>query len=321
MEVSMDILSTPDTNIEVLVLEAQNGNVDSLNRLLPELYKQVYAVALRFLYNPHDAEDACQEIVIRIVKNLSSFKGDSQFRTWSYRVAFNTLISIKSQKKDEPRMDFDEFSEGIAYGQSEVDEEEKNQPDFQRLLEEIRIACTLATLQCLDDDSRLVFILGEILEMDHSEASDILNISHENYRKRLSRARQSVISFMSDNCGLVNEDNACRCHKQVNKCLAKGCVSRNQFLYSKNSDSPRQFPEVLRYIRSLSEAQRAAAIYRQLPSGDEGKQLGWLQDIIATERNISVSSGENKSAFDVEIPVKLSVAPVGSTHVDYTAIE
>lgn len=321
MEVSVDTLSPSDSNIEVLVLEAQSGNVDALNRLLPELYKQVYAVALRFLYNPHDAEDACQEIIIRIVKNLSSFKGDSQFRTWSYRVAFNTLISIKSQRKDETRMDFGEFSQGIAYGQSEVDDEEKNQPDFQRLLEEIRIACTLATLQCLDDDSRLVFILGEILEMDHSEASDILSISPENYRKRLSRARQSVISFMSDNCGLVNEANACRCHKQVNKCLAKGCVSRNQFLYSKNSDSPRQFPEVLRYIRSLSEAQRAAALYRQLPAGDEGKQLEWLQDIIAIERGSSVSIGSNKDAFGIEMPVKLPVPPVGKTNLDCTSIE
>lgn len=317
----MDILSTPDTNIEVLVLEAQNGNVDSLNRLLPELYKQVYAVALRFLYNPHDAEDACQEIIIRIVKNLSSFKGDSQFRTWSYRVAFNTLISIKSQKKDETRMDFDEFSEGIAYGQSEVDEEEKNQPDFQRLLEEIRIACTLATLQCLDDDSRLVFILGEILEMDHTEASDILSVSHENYRKRLSRARQSVISFMSDNCGLVNEANACRCHKQVNKCLAKGCVSRNQFLYSKNSDSPRQFPEVLRYIRSLSEAQRAAALYRQLPATDDGKQLEWLQDIIAIDRNAGAAMSSKQSGSNICAQEAIPITVVGKVAPTYTAAE
>jgi len=321
MEVFMDTLSTSDSNIEALVLEAQSGNVDALNSLLPELYKQVYSVALRFLYNPHDAEDACQEIIIRILKNLASFKGDSQFRTWTYRVACNTLISIKSQKKDETRMDFDEFSEGIAYGMSDVNDEDKNQPDFQRLLEEIRIACTLATLQCLDDDSRLVFILGEILEMDHSEASDILNISHENYRKRLSRARQSVISFMADNCGLVNEANACRCHKQVNKCLAKGCISRNQFLYSKNSDSPRQFPEVLSYIRSLSEAQRAAALYRQLPVADEGKKLDWLQDIIAIDRSTGMTMSRSKSALDSERPVEVPLTVVGKMALDYTATE
>lgn len=268
--------------LETIVHNAQNGDAESLNKLILEVHKQIYGIALRFLSTPHDAEDACQEIIIRIIKNLHTFKGESKFRTWAYRVACNTLISIKSQKRDEQVMSFDEFAENIHDGMNDHDVSEQDQPDYQRLLEEIRIACTLAMLQCLDDDARVTYIVGEIFEMDHSEGAQILNISQVNYRKRLSRARSSVIKFMSDNCGLMNEANRCRCRKQVGKCLSKGCISRDNFMYAKEGDTNRQFSEALQFIRTLDEAQRAASLYRQIPLVAEDTQyLEWVRTAVA----------------------------------------
>lgn len=268
--------------IEALVLDAQKGDMESLNKVLLEINKQIFGISLRFFSNPHDAEDACQEAIFRIIKNLGSFKGESQFRTWAYRVAVNTLITIKNQKKDDQVMNFEEFAEMVSDGMDDQDVREQEQPDYQRLLQEIRISCTLAMLQCLDDESRMTYIIGEIFEMDHSDGARILNINQDNYRKRLSRARTSVISFMSDTCGLVKEENRCRCSKQVSKCLSRECISRTSMLYSKDGENARQFPEALKFIRTLDEAQRAAALYRQIPSLTEDDQFSdWLRVAVA----------------------------------------
>jgi hypothetical protein len=137
----------------------------------------------------------------------------------------------------------------------------------------------------------MTYIVGEIFEMDHTEGAQILNISQDSYRKRLSRARSSVIKFMSDNCGLVNEKNRCRCSKQVGKCLSKGCISRDSLLYSKDGDSPRQFPNALQFIRTLDEAQRAAALYRQIPSLVEDEQyLVWLRTAVVNANQVQPSA-------------------------------
>lgn len=274
--------------LETLVREAQQGNTASLSRVLVEIRKQIYGISLRFFSTPHDAEDACQEISIRIIKNLHTFKGESQFKTWAYRVACNTLISIKSQMKDDLSMNFEDFADNITDGMNDHDVSEQDQPDYQRLLQEIRVACTLAMLQCLDDDSRLAYIVGEIFEMEHSEGAVILNISPDNYRKRLSRARTSVIKFMSDTCGLVNEQNRCRCSKQVGKCLTKGCINRSNLMYAKDDQNAYEFPQALRLIRTLDETQRAAALFRQLPELEEDEQyLEWLRGAVT-----SINQGE-----------------------------
>jgi DNA-directed RNA polymerase specialized sigma24 family protein len=72
------------------------------------------------------------------------------------------------------------------------------------LLEEVKIGCTLGMLTCLDRPHRLAYILGEILEIDGPAAAEILGISPAAFRKRLSRARTSVVEFTRKKCGLVD---------------------------------------------------------------------------------------------------------------------
>ena len=69
----------------------------------------------------------------------------------------------------------------------------------------------------------MAYILGDIFEMDHAEASDVLSISKSNFRKRLSRARQEVVRFTRQSCGLVSEQAACSCERKLT-----GAVSKNR---------------------------------------------------------------------------------------------
>ncbi|HNC43710.1 MAG TPA: RNA polymerase sigma factor, partial [Acidobacteriota bacterium] len=79
--------------INDLVLEAQNGSRTALESVVAYAQKYVYNLALRMLQHPMDAEDATQEILIKLITHLGQFRGESSFSTWMYRVALNVAIS------------------------------------------------------------------------------------------------------------------------------------------------------------------------------------------------------------------------------------
>jgi RNA polymerase sigma factor (sigma-70 family) len=76
-----------DGSLEQLAEKAAGGDSAALSRLVEEVQHPVYKLALRFLGHPEDAKDASQEILVRLVTNLGSFKGRSQFMTWAYTVS------------------------------------------------------------------------------------------------------------------------------------------------------------------------------------------------------------------------------------------
>jgi hypothetical protein len=97
-------------------------------------------------------------------------------------------------------------------------------PEDHVMLNELRIRCTMAMLLCLDRDHRAAYVLGEILEMDHSEATSILGVSPSNIRKRRSRARISVKDFTAASCGLASPSAAGSCRKRLPSAMALGRI-------------------------------------------------------------------------------------------------
>jgi RNA polymerase sigma factor (sigma-70 family) len=81
--------------IENLIKEAVNGNKTALEGVVASIQDNIYYLSLRMLANPDDAQDATQDILIRVITKLSSFRFDSKFNTWVYRVASNYLITEK----------------------------------------------------------------------------------------------------------------------------------------------------------------------------------------------------------------------------------
>jgi len=198
---------TPAGTVPILELEvarARAGDRTALELVVRAVQKDVYNLALRFLWHPQDAEDATQEILIRILTGLVGFRGESGFRTWVYRVACNTLLTLRKQRMEQQTLSLDEFGEDLARGLSDDPLSVEYDVDEKLMLEEVKIGCTLAMLQCLDRDQRLAYILGEIIELNHNEAAEVLETTPAAYRKRLSRARASIVSFMSSRCGLAN---------------------------------------------------------------------------------------------------------------------
>lgn len=151
-------LSTDD------IRQAVAGDASTLDRVLRSVLHDVYGLALRFLWHPSDAEDATQEIAIRVLTGLSGFDGRSAFRTWVYRIAYNTLSALARKRAEDTGLSFDGMSEDLQEGLIDAAREPPRLPFDAALIEEVKTGCTLAMLTCLDRDHRLAYIIGTILD-------------------------------------------------------------------------------------------------------------------------------------------------------------
>jgi RNA polymerase sigma factor (sigma-70 family) len=232
-------------DINKLISKAINGDKTALEGIVASIQDNLYYLSLRILANPDDAKDATQDILIKIITNLSSFRFESQFNTWVYRIASNYLISEKKIMNKDLGLTFDLFKIDLEQGLQEPNSLKDN-PDYQVMLNELRINCTMAMMLCLELPHRMAYILGDILEMEHNEASTILDISKDNFRKQLSRARAKVIQFTEKNCGLVNTCAKCSCDKKLATAIERmrvNPVSLN--LASKSNKSHKEIKEAL----------------------------------------------------------------------------
>jgi len=267
--------------LEHEVARAKAGDRAALESVILAAQKDVYNLAIRFLWHPQDAEDATQEILIRVLTGLGSFRGESSFRTWVYRVACNALLTLRKQRMEQQLLSFEQFAEDLAQGLSDAPSRVEDDASETLLLEEVKIGCTLAMLQCLDRDHRLAYILGEIMELDHIQAAEVLETTPSAFRKRLSRARARIISFMTARCGLINSANDCRCHRRVGTAVALKRVDPSHLLFATSQQQARRFPQVLATIRQIEESRRAAALYQSHPEArTSGDFVVWLKKLL-----------------------------------------
>jgi RNA polymerase sigma factor (sigma-70 family) len=256
--------------LETQVQRAQGGDRAALEAVVAAIQRDVYGLALRFLWHPQDAEDAAQEILIRVVTHLGSFRGESAFRTWVWRIAANTLLNLRRARMEQATVSFDAFGRDLEQGLSDAPLSVPAGVEEALLLEEVKIGCSLGMLLCLERPQRLAYILGEILELDHAEAAAVLEVRPAAFRQRLARARRAVSDFMLARCGLINPANPCRCRRRVNTAIALGRVNPQRLLHAGSLQRARAFPETLSEIRRLEETRRAVALYRSHPTPGEG---------------------------------------------------
>lgn len=224
--------------LNTLVRDAQEGSSAALEGVVKGVQDLVHHLAMRILVNPADAQDATQEILIIVVTQLSTFRGDSAFTTWVYKVATNYLLT--SKKVVNRKLSFEVFGADLEVGL--VPDEHSDLSDIV-MLNELRIFCTMAMLLCLDLNHRAAYVLGDILEFEHDEAAIALGITSANFRKRLSRARADVVAFTTQACGLANANAKCSCPRRLQAATAHGCVTPGKVLYS-TPDAP-TYDEVL----------------------------------------------------------------------------
>jgi RNA polymerase sigma factor (sigma-70 family) len=242
--------------LEPLARRAVAGDREALNDLVTAVQPRVYALALRMLWNRQDAEDATQDILVRVVTRLAQFDFRSRLTTWVYRVAVNHLLDVKKSPVERLRLTFESFADDLAQG---LEPQAPGAAERSVLVEEVKVGCTLAMLQCLDRPHRLAYIVGEILDTPGPEAANILQVSPDAFRKQLQRARAEVVAFTRAHCGLVSDAVACACHRRVNAARAAGRVHDSRLDFADRASS---FAEAKAAMSGLEEAQRVLALHR-----------------------------------------------------------
>lgn len=267
--------------LSTLVVAAKEGDRAALETVVRAIQRDLYNLAVRFLWHPQDAEDATQEILIRVITGLAGFEGKSSFRTWVYRIACNALLTQGKKRMEQAALSIEEFAATLADGLSEAPFINEHDVAEELLLEEVKIGCTHAMLLCLDRDQRFAYILGAILDLDHVEGAKVLEITPAAFRKRLSRANQRITTFMMTHCGLVKPDNPCQCKQRIGCAVERGYVRPTKLIFAPSLAQAKQFPELLRTIRRLEDSRRVAALYRSHPQWDPSNTfILWLTKLL-----------------------------------------
>jgi RNA polymerase sigma factor (sigma-70 family) len=218
-----------------LVAAAVGGDQRALEQLLRAVVDDVARLAQRMLWHPQDAEDATQEILVKVATRLSTFRGDARVTTWVYRIAVNHLMSTRRRRAEDPTLTFAAFGEDLkrdldaTYDSRGVDEE--------LLAQEVMVGCTQGMLLCLDREHRVAYVLGEVLGFSSDEAADVCGIAPAAFRKRLQRARERIQQFMQGHCGLLDPSNACRCRRRVGAAIERGRVDPGDLLFAQRVDA------------------------------------------------------------------------------------
>ncbi|MBA4031860.1 MAG: RNA polymerase subunit sigma-70 [Planctomyces sp.] len=265
-----------------LVQQAKHGDGEALEKLVLRHQAWIYNIALRMVFHAQDAEEVTQEVLIKAITRLSTFQGESQFRTWLYRITANHVLNMKRRGGEKGPQTFSSYADAINDTPDLDPPDPKSVPvDVPLLVEETKISCTTGMLLCLDRKQRLIFTLGEILGASDTVGSEILEMTADNFRQNLSRARRDLYQFMHGQCGLVNASNPCRCAKKTRGFIEAGHVDPDHLQFaSRHVRTVTVAAEgVVRTIESTVEGQYAA-LFREHPFLEPNDQIGWLRQLL-----------------------------------------
>ncbi|MBV1909822.1 MAG: sigma-70 family RNA polymerase sigma factor [Kangiellaceae bacterium] len=213
-----------DESDENLIKTAKSGDKIALASLLMRHQTFIYNVALKMLNDIECARDVTQEVLIKVLTNLSKFdRGKAKFTTWIYRITKNHIINFKKSPWEQASVSFENFfdyMENVPDKSLSIEEES----ELFDSIEEAKITCTSGMLMCLDREQRMIYIIGDLFRIEQKVAADLFNTSPQNFRKRLSRVRRDLQQWMHNKCGLVNKSNPCRCKSKTKALIARGEV-------------------------------------------------------------------------------------------------
>ena len=180
-----------------LVRQAQGGEMSAYDELVRRYQERIYATIYHMTANHEDAHDLAQETFIKAYQALKSFKGDSSFFTWLYRIAVNKTINFLKQRKNRNHMSL-----------NDLDLQAEHDPDLVALISEKTPRRSLnllelqeklnSALQKLSEVHRLVVTLHDVQGLSHDEIGKIMDCNTGTVRSRLFYARQQLQAHLSD---------------------------------------------------------------------------------------------------------------------------
>ena len=169
-----------------LVEMALDGNQRAFEILMEKHESKMYAVALRMCKNREDAQDCLQDAMLRIYKALPTFKGQSSFSTWAYRITMNTCLDDLRRKKVRQASSLDQM---LEVGWAPVDENNT----AERHLENSELKRNLSrAIQTLPEEMRAAVVLRDVQGFSYEEIANMLSTNVGTVKSRISRGREKL---------------------------------------------------------------------------------------------------------------------------------
>jgi RNA polymerase sigma factor (sigma-70 family) len=216
----------PDRDLDdltELALRARDGDRVALDDLCRQIQQPVYRLALRFTGHPVDAQDAAQEVMVRIVTHLGSFEARSRFTTWMYTVATRQFLRSARRPVEASVLGPEAFAAFIDRNGGERWSPE-DEVSYRELCADVRLSCTYGMLLCLSREHRIAYLMGDLLGFTDVEAAEICEVTPAAFRQRLARSRATMRDLMGRRCGLVRAENPCRCDRLVRASIDHGLL-------------------------------------------------------------------------------------------------
>ena len=176
-----------------LVDQALNGDSRAFEILMEKHESKMYAVALRMCKNREDAQDCLQDAMLRIYKALPTFKGQSSFSTWAYRITMNTCLDDLRRKKVRQAQSLDQM---LEVGWAPVDENNT----AERHVENSELKRNLSkAIQTLPEEMRAAVVLRDVQGFSYEEIANMLSTNVGTVKSRISRGREKLREILSKN--------------------------------------------------------------------------------------------------------------------------
>ena len=180
-----------------LVNLAREGDLGAYDQLVKRYQERIYATLYNMTSNHEDANDLAQDAFIKAYKALKSFKGDSSFYTWVYRIAVNRTINFLKQRRNRHHMSLNDADWNVENNPDLVSLISDKTPHRDARLSELQEKLNEA-LQKLSEVHRMVVVLHDVQGMPHEEISKIMKCNVGTVRSRLFYARQQLQAILSD---------------------------------------------------------------------------------------------------------------------------
>jgi len=172
------------------------GNVNAFESLVREYEKLVYNIALRLMGSPEDAADMAQETFLKAYRSLSSYRGDSRFSVWLYRITANVCLDALRAKSRKPTVSLTIEDEDGEDTQFEIPD---TAPSPEELLQnKLSRESVSKCLMKLSEEQRRILVMREVAGLSYEEIGEALSLESGTVKSRIFRARRKLCSFLEE---------------------------------------------------------------------------------------------------------------------------
>jgi RNA polymerase sigma factor (sigma-70 family) len=235
-----------------------------IEQLLDEIKHPVFNLSVRMLSDIPLAEDATQDILLKIFSQINTLKESSKFKPWALTIAKNHLLNVIKADTRFQFISFEVMEKDCNLPMPEISPNSAIEPEKERMLAELKISCSMAMLMCLAKDERFVYILSSMFGLNSVDGSEIMETSPDNYRQKLHRAKSKLKNFLENNCGLISPNATCKCRKRLDYALQMNRISNERPMFSSG-----QFLEsgisISAFIEMMEKYEDYSDIFKQNP--------------------------------------------------------